>query len=191
MPKRFQPEQFTPTQWATAEQKVAWANAMATWALRGFPQEGFTRRLYGPLHTNLFGHIAHYDLHGFFATWFSDIHQQLEWLKYAARGGAYGAVGDPHFTWSDVEKAFTAWVQQSGLVERYQHLCAQDTEQRERAQLAYLLSKYPDATNEPAAQPDSERLNRLFVTELPSADASRFRTLDAVPTVAPRKRSTV
>src|SRR5690348_11919829 len=108
--KLFIADQFTPTQWATAEQKAQWANAMASWAFRGFNPEGFKRNLYERLR-NMYGHIAHFNQGGFYTEWFSDIYRRLEWLEYVARGGAWGkSVGDPAWTWSDAEKAFTAWV---------------------------------------------------------------------------------
>lgn len=79
MPRNpFRAEQFTPTHWATAEQKAQWANAMALWVLRDFPQNGFTKRLYIPLSTHLYGHISHFNREGFSARWFRDIHRQLQ-----------------------------------------------------------------------------------------------------------------
>jgi len=51
------------------------------------------------------------------------IHRQLEWLKYALKGGWTGFVGSPADTWSDVEQAFSAWIREQGLVEKYQQLC--------------------------------------------------------------------
>ena len=103
----FSANQFTSTQWATAQQKAQWATDMAAWVMRSFPQMGFTTGLYERLR-NTFGHSAHFHRAGFYDVWFADIHRQLRWLEHAARGGAYGPVGDPKFTWSDVERAFSA-----------------------------------------------------------------------------------
>jgi hypothetical protein len=63
----------------------------------------------------------------------------------AERGGIFGStIGNPSYTWSDVEQAFSAWIQESGLLERYQRLCTAAIEARERAQLATLRAKYDE-----------------------------------------------
>jgi hypothetical protein len=140
----FCAEQFTATRWDSAQEKAKWANAMASWAERGFPKEGWRKGLYQQLHTHMYGHIAHYDQYGFYCEWFDGIHRQLEWLKYAASSGPFGSVGDPAYCWCDVERAFSVWVRQSGLIEHYQQLCAKDIEAKERAQLATLQAKYKE-----------------------------------------------
>src|SRR5436853_622236 len=101
----FGAEQFTATEWDSAEDKAKWANAMASWIQRGFPQNGWRKSLYHHLQLHMYGHIAHFNMHGFYSEWFANIHLQLQWLQYAARGGAYGMVGDPAHTWCDVELA--------------------------------------------------------------------------------------
>ncbi len=135
--------QFTATKWASAEEKAKWANTMVSWIQRDFPLNGWTKNLYHHL-SNMYGHIAHYNQIGFYGNWFETIHQRLEWLQYIAHKGNFGCLGDPTWTWSDVEQAFSAWVCQSGLIECYQQRCAQDIERRERAQLAALQAKYKE-----------------------------------------------
>src|SRR5205823_4948173 len=97
---------------------------------------------YNGLHLHMYSHIAEYNQHGFYHSWFDGMYQQLKWLSYAAKGGPFRCVGDPSYTWSDVEIAFTAWIHSSGLVEQYETRCACDTEQRERALLKTLQEKY-------------------------------------------------
>jgi len=141
--KPFCAEQFTATQWDSARDKATWANAMAAWVARGFPVNGWRRGLYDPLHVHLYGHIAHYNQQGFYAEWFGDVHCQLRWLQFAASGGAFvGGVGDPAFTWSDVELAWSTWVRESGLIDHYRQLCSLDIETQERTLLAQLQRKY-------------------------------------------------
>lgn len=144
--KPFQAAQFTPTPYYTAEDKTKWANAMASWVERGFPANGWTKSLYKNLSTNMYGHIAHYNQPGFYDTWFSDIHQQLEWLQFAASGGTFGQFPyrDPNYTWCDVERAFKIWIRASGLLAKYEKLCAADIEARERARLTTLQAKYQE-----------------------------------------------
>jgi hypothetical protein len=190
MPKLFHADQFSTTQWATAEQKAQWENALASWVSRGFPQNGFTKSLYERLR-NTFGHIAHYNRAGFYGVWFADIHRQLKWLRYVAKGGAYGPIGDAAYTWSDVEAAFSAWVLQSGLMARYEQRCAAAIETSERALLAHLLSKYPQAAA-PSATPDqpaSDDWEHLFVADPLPAPTPRFRELEPASRHASRKRA--
>src|SRR5689334_3842496 len=119
MPAPFCAEQFTATKWVSAEEKAKWANAMASWIMRGFPKNGWRKGLYEPLH-QMYGHSAHYNQEGFYAEWFSSIHRQFQWLEYVAGGGAFGILGDPAWTWSDVERAMRAWIWGSKLIEQYQ-----------------------------------------------------------------------
>lgn len=135
----FSAEQFTPTRFDSAADKAKWANAMARWAQKGFPEQGFTKNLYYHLYQHMYGHIAHYNQWGFFGEWFANDQKCLSWLLHAAKSQAYG---DPAHTWSDVALAFTAWVKQSGLIELYQQKVDQAKEAQERAQLAYLQQKY-------------------------------------------------
>jgi hypothetical protein len=147
--------QFTATHWDSAQDKAKWANAMALWAKRGFPRNGWRKGLYGPL-THMYGHIAHFNQDGFYEVWFADIHCRLRWLQYAARGGAFaGGAGDPAYTWSDVEQALRVWIRNSGLIAHYQQICSQDIEAKERAQLAYLQRKYPDNSQTDGASGDT------------------------------------
>src|ERR1700676_3664785 len=102
--KTFSTEQFMATKWDDAEAKTKWANAMAAWVQKGFPEKTFRRGLYEHLSIHMYGYIAHYNKQGFYYEWFQNTRCRLAWLKYAAREGAFGCVmGDPAWTWSDVE----------------------------------------------------------------------------------------
>lgn len=148
-------EQFTATKWATAEEKARWANAMPSWIQRGFPEKGWRQGLYERLH-QMYCHSAQYNRYGFYDEWFATVQKQRAWLEYVAKGGAFGGgMGDPAWTWCDVERALSAWIRERDLVTHYQHLSAQDTEYTERALLAILQQKYapkpPDVLLETAA----------------------------------------
>lgn len=142
MAKIFIAEQFTATAYDSAEDKAKWANAMASWILRGFPENGWREGLYYHLYQHMYCHIAHFNRHGFYATWFADIYRQLDWLRYAASGGPMGCLGDPTHTWSDVERAFQSWIRVNRLIASWEAKCNAETEIRERAQLAHLKEKY-------------------------------------------------
>jgi len=79
---KFQTQDFTPTQWATAEEKAKIANKMTRFILGGFQQGSFTKAMYQRL-SNMFCHIAHYNINGFYENWFSDIKAVFYKLKSA------------------------------------------------------------------------------------------------------------
>ncbi len=139
----FSVAQFTATPYNTAEDKVKWANAMASWVQRGFPESGWRKGLYDGLYIHMYSHIAEYNQYGFYCVWFDGIDKQLQWLKYASKGGYLpGGAGHPEYTWSDVEKAFSAWIKENGFIAKYQKLVDDSIETQERAQLSHLLKKY-------------------------------------------------
>ena len=117
-PGIFQASQFTATKWNTAEDKARMASKITKFILNGFQQPAFTKELYKRLST-MFGHIAEYDIHGFYHVWFEDDAACLKWAENAMKGGVLGfVVGDPAWTWSDVEKALQAWMKENRIVEQ-------------------------------------------------------------------------
>lgn len=171
----FCAEQFTTTKWDSAQDKAQWANAMASWVQRGFPTNGWRKGLYEALHTHMFGHIAHFNQYGFYEEWFANIHRQLQWLQYVAQGGAFGMAGDPAYTWCDVERAWSAWVRESGLIARYQQLCAEDIEAKERAVLAHLSAKYEQGHEQPVETALSISLAPMHADEVSHAAVRKKR----------------
>jgi len=104
-PRPFDASQFTSTQFNSAEQKAKFGNNLVKFILNGFQSKDFTPALYKALN-NCFGHIAHYDIRGFYETWFSDHNQVREWFDHVQQ---YTPVGSAEFTFSDVERAFKTW----------------------------------------------------------------------------------
>ena len=114
----FQPSDFTVTQWNTADDKAKMTNKLTKFILNGFQQAAFTKELYKRLST-MFGHIAEYNIQGFYGVWFKDNAACLKWAEHAMRGGVLGfVVGDPSWTWSDVEKAIQKWMRENQIVEQ-------------------------------------------------------------------------
>lgn len=138
MKKTFNAEQFTPTQYATAEEKARWANTMVSWIERGFPASGWTKTLYHRL-SNMYMHIAHYNQSGFYSVWFIDDDAKARWLEYIQESRIYG---ETNYTWSDVEYALQAWIAERNLTSIYIQRAAQVQEKVERALLARLQAKY-------------------------------------------------
>lgn len=131
---------FTPTKWATAEEKAKIANKLTRFILSGFQQAAFTRVMYQRL-SNMFGHIAHYDSHGFYATWFADSQRCRDWAEHITSSWLSG-IGDPAFTWSDVERALIQWAKDNQIAEQLDKLYGWEVEQQELAVLNALQRKY-------------------------------------------------
>src|SRR5579885_967217 len=130
----FKPTQFTPTQFDTAEDKAKFANHLMPFIAEDFLDTLFTKKFYTRL-SMTFGHIAHFDKAGFYETWFVDLSRKVEFLKNILR---HVSMGDPSFTYVDVERAVKGWLFESGLAEKYQARLAQAIEASERAELARL-----------------------------------------------------
>ena len=138
MTKRFDASMFTPTAFDTAADKAKFANHFVRFVESDFKRTLFPKWFYTRL-SMTFGHIAHYDIHGFYDTWFRDTRAKLEFLKHTAAGHGYGL---PAFTYSDVEDALTAWVRESKKMDYYAGFLATEIEMAERAELARLTYKY-------------------------------------------------
>lgn len=136
----FRGEDFTPTQWATAEEKAKTAHKLTKFILGGFGQAAFGKGMYQRL-SNMFGHIAHCDINGFYSTWFADIKSCRDWAEHIT-GSWLSGIGDPRFTWSDVETALIQWIKDNEIAEQLDELYRLDTEQKERTLLNALQHKY-------------------------------------------------
>lgn len=104
--KPFNESQFTPTQWDTAADKANWANDLIAFIESGFDPKKFTEKLYKRL-SMCFSHIAHYNSSGFWGEWFSSPIRQWKWILHIMESSC---LGDPAFTYSDVEKAVCAYI---------------------------------------------------------------------------------
>lgn len=107
MSKPFTASQFTPTKFATAEDKAKFANKLVTFVERGFLETQFTQDLYRRL-SNCFGHIAHHNRNGFYGAWFDTPSARRDWVANAVDWGCYG---EPEYTFCDVERAVIDWLQ--------------------------------------------------------------------------------
>ena len=136
--KAFQPTQFTPTQWDTAQDKAAFAKLFVRFVLGGFAAQHFTDKFYRRL-SNTFGNIAHYDRGGFWSEFFTTTADKVRFLEQTLQWPCYG---DPAWTYSDVEKALQAWLRDAGILDQYRQTLAGETEATERAELARLQQKY-------------------------------------------------
>lgn len=103
----FTASQFTATKWDSAEDKAKFANHFIRFLESGFKRELFTHDFYRRL-SLCFGHIAHYDINGFYETFFAD---PSDWKIFIDVTLQHPCYGDPGFTCSDVERAIQAYLQ--------------------------------------------------------------------------------
>src|ERR1035441_5677574 len=105
--KRFHAVSFTPTKWTTAEQEATFANQLMAFIAADFPESKFTKKFYNRL-SQTFGMISHYNVDGFFSTFFTDTAGKLRFLRSLVEWPCYGS---SEFTFSDVERATSAAIQ--------------------------------------------------------------------------------
>lgn len=130
---------FTPTRFQPASSKVWFTQYYLRFVSSGFPRHGFTQRFYGQLmHT--FGMIAHYDLAGFWAEYFTSTRNTVEFL---AETVSHPCHGQPDHTWCDVERFIIRRLRDADLLGTYRARLRGEDEARDRAELARLLAKYP------------------------------------------------
>lgn len=133
--------EFTGTEWSTADDKAKMAAQLIKFIESGCPRAKFTKRLYNMLSTHMFGHIAHHDSDGFYHVWFSSAEARVSFLKNILKSSS---LGDPHYTWSDVERHIRTWLRTSSILDEARAEQAKAEAVSERSHLAHLLRKYPD-----------------------------------------------
>src|ERR1700733_10380324 len=114
----FAESQFTPTTWDTAADKAHFANTLCRFIAADFKQSLFTKKLYGRLSLT-FGHIAHFNLHGFFEHFFQDQQGKIAFLEQTLTWPVYG---DPDYTFCDVERAVQSRLRACKLLDAYRAL---------------------------------------------------------------------
>lgn len=163
MPKGpFVASQFVATQWNAADVKAKFGNAYLHFVESDFQRSLFTKQFYNHL-SNCFSHIAHYNIHGFYEVWFTNLADRLRFLKHTLDFPCYG---DPAYTFSDVERAIQREVRKRQYVERYEIRAAEERQALELALLKRLEAKYrmpakPSESSSPQAGDAVERAQEL------------------------------
>lgn len=141
---------FTPTRFQPVSSKVWFTRHYLRFVSSSFPRHGFTGRFYGQLmHT--FGMVAHFDLAGFWAEYFTSTRNTVEFLEETV---SYPCYGQPGHTWCDVERFIIRRLRDVDLLGIYRTRLRGDDEARDRAELARLLARYPtSAAGATAAAP--------------------------------------
>lgn len=138
MKEPFTTDMFTPTKWDTAADKLLFARQFVKFVESGFSKNYFTKKFYNRL-MNCFGNIAHYDIHGFWATFFTSDVDKLDFIKQCLSHPCYG---DTEYTFSDVERVLIKWLVDYGVEQTLRRDVEEDTETAERAELTRLKEKY-------------------------------------------------
>lgn len=134
----FTADNFTPTKWDEAETKARFAKQFIRFVELDFTERQFSQAFYKRL-SLCFGHIAHFSRHGFYETFFSSTEGKVRFLRLTLQ---HQCCGDPAFTYSDVERALQAWLQQNGVLALYEQKLAEEQEAAVRAELVRLQAKY-------------------------------------------------
>jgi hypothetical protein len=136
--KPFDASQFVATQWNSAADKAAFGNTYLHFIESEWKRSLFTKGFYQRL-SNCFGHIAHYNQHQFYETWFTCDKDRLEFLRNTL---AWPCWGDPTFTYSDVERAIKQQVRARNYLPLYELKAAEGLRSAEMAVLVRLEAKY-------------------------------------------------
>ena len=145
---RLEAAALTATAWASAEDKAKWGNAFLAFCAEGFPRSRFTRSFYTRL-SMCFGHIAYYDLDGFWSYFFSTTAGRIDFLEQTIE---YGCYGSPAFTFCDVEKVLKRRVAESGMLVAYHAARAAEIRTAEMATLQRLQAKYVPPASAPVPE---------------------------------------
>src|SRR2546430_207118 len=82
--------------------------------------------------SHCFGHIAHYDIDGFYDTWFTRDKHRLGFLRNTL---SWVCFGDPKFTYSDVERVIQQEVRARNYLALYELRAAEELRNSEMATL--------------------------------------------------------
>ncbi len=135
---RFPADRFVATAHSPATAKARFANHYVSFVAGGFDHALFQPWFYRRL-SMTFGHIAHYNLDGFYGTWFERTIDRHGFVRQALR---WRCPGDPAYTHCDVEAALQQWLQSVGVLDVLTASVAAEREAAGRAQLRRLLAEY-------------------------------------------------
>ena len=166
----FEDGRFQATKFDTSADKAKFANHFLRFMSKGFPERSFTQGFYQRL-SNCFSHMAHYDRHGFWGTFFTSTEGRLAFIDHTLRGGGYG---DPAWTYCDVELAIRRRVGEAGVLQAYRIARAAEIEGAERELLRRLTAKYdPTVEGDLVALPEATASLPSSVVGLPRPRSSR------------------
>lgn len=158
---------FKSTKFTPAETKAWFAWHFLRFASSNFPKYQFSQRFYNQV-MNTFGMVAHYNLAGYWAEYFTTTAGKVEFIDQVVR---YHCFGDPAHTFSDVEREIIHRLRQVDLLGFYRG--------RNRAE-----GDVADGRSLPGSRHASSRAGRLLRFSSPVR-----RPLDATPEARPLRHS--
>lgn len=108
--------QFTATKWHSETDKEKFARHYIRFVQARCPRAKFHEWFYQRL-MQMFMHIAHYNRFGFYEIWCENAEKRFAFLRHHA---TFDCVGDPAWTWSDVEQTLRTWLNESGILREYE-----------------------------------------------------------------------
>jgi hypothetical protein len=136
--KEFTADQFKPTKWEASDKKAKFAKQFIKFVQSDFAKSQFPHTFYVRL-ALCFGHIAHYDIHGFYREFFTTTEDKVRFIRQTLQHPCWG---EATYTYSDVERALQAWLHQNDILTKYEQRLSQEQEANEKTDLARLQAKY-------------------------------------------------
>lgn len=102
----FKPYMFIPTEHSTSQDKARFANQFIKFMMSDYDEDFFPKWFYNRL-SMCFGHIAHYNLSGFYSHFFTNDEGKIKFVNMTMN---HHCAGDPAYTYSDVEKAIQKYI---------------------------------------------------------------------------------
>lgn len=141
----FRESQFTATESSSAEEKAKFANHFILFLEKGMPTHLFVNWFYKRL-SMTFGHIAHYNINGFWSEFFLNEWHRLGFLQKTM---THRPAGGPEYTYSDVEKAIQEYLhKEQTLLTRYAEAYRNAVLNRDMEILGELIKKHPAIARE-------------------------------------------
>lgn len=141
---------FTPMTFTPADTKAWFGNHFLRFVSSDFPKHQFTLRFYRQV-VNTFGHIAHYDVGGYWAEFFTTAAGKVEFIDQTLR---YPCYGDATHTFSDVEHEIARRLRQANLLHFYSRQSEVERDAAERAEFTRLKARFePDDVPAPGFAP--------------------------------------
>ncbi len=132
------PKDFMPTKFQPASSKAWFVCHYMRFASSDFPKHQFTKRFYGQL-MHCFSMIAHYDIDGFWAEYFTSTTGKIEFLQETI---VHPCWGSPDHTWSDAEREIIKRLRRTDLLDIYKQHLHTEQDAADRAELARLMAKF-------------------------------------------------
>lgn len=161
--------QFTPTKWHTVADKEKFTRHYIAFVQARCPLQKFHEWFYERL-MHLFSHIAHYNRVGFYETWCDMPEKRFAFLR---RHLEYEWVGDPAWTWSDVERTLQGWIRESGILREYE---VEANAMRRQTNLTLVKLALSELNDDDVARVFQERCGFLTDAQEREANASLLAT---------------